>query len=97
MGNNPVPAEEVKKPRKPRGSKPKAEKSTGKVVVLMAREYPTTLEIFAKQPPANLRTKKQLEKWLNKECGAGIYAAVRTIVKMEIVEEQTVTKKVRVL
>ena len=89
---------EPKKTRKPRVVRPKVEKATGKVIVLAATaDEPNTVRPTEKQPDAKLRTKKALEKWIKTNCGAGTYAAVRTIVKVQITEEVITSKKAVVL
>ena len=86
------------KVRKPRTVRHKVEKATGKIVVLVATaDEPNTVRPTEKQPDAKLRTRKALEKWIKTNCGAGVYAAVRTIVKVQITEEIVTTKKSIVL
>ena len=86
------------KVRKPRVARPKVEKAAGKVIVLAAVEgEASTVRPTEKQPDAKLRTKKSLEKWIKANCGAGVYAAVRTIVKVQITEEVITSKKSVVL
>jgi len=91
----PCPEGSPKKTRKPRVARPKVEKATGKVTVLAQVE--DALRPTEKQPDAKLRTKKALEKWIKTNCGAGVYAAVRTIVKVQITEEVITSKKSVVL
>lgn len=94
----PSPEGSPKKTRKPRVARPKVEKATGKVIVLAATaDEPNTVRPTEKQPDAKIRTKKALEKWIKTNCGAGTYAAVRTIVKVQLEAETKTIIKATVL
>ena len=80
-------------PKKPRAAKPGAGKSTGKIVVIeQVCEDNKIFYLAAAKQPMNLRRKEQLHAWISKNLGAGVFAAIKIIVKTENVVE---TKEIK--